>query len=354
MRQGLHPELWTAIQQNLTPETYIFKDPLYPEDDSCEKFIEEAFQIRYPLIMRRYRFFTYVRKGNQTYTNFFAKLRELASAAQLENLNQNDYLIFRVITGLNDPDSVDKILSIPQADFNLEEVHRVAVACEAAKNYTGLGKSGNVSHNVSHKKPNQTFSKQATGTNAKLNALKQQGKCIRCGKKAHQSGDMCPHRNTQCHNCGIKGHISPVCSKPKSGKNSGHRNNARSTNSQGKNNANQTSKANFTFAGTTYHGPRPTPRQNISFQDYHTEFEHKVIPDSGSSRTIFAKDILDKYGILYEPNYENEELFNASSNPMTVNGTVQLTATFQGKSTRVDALVSEDLKDTVLLSWYDA
>ena len=354
LRQGLHPELWTAIQQNLTPETYIFKAPLYPEDDSCEKFIEEAFQIRYPLIMRRYRFFTYVRKGNQTYTNFFAKLRELASAAQLENLNQNDYLIFRVITGLNDPDSVDKILSIPQADFNLEEVHRVAVACEAAKNYTGLGKSGNVSHNVSHKKPNQTFSKQATGTNAKLNALKQQGKCIRCGKKAHQSGDMCPHRNTQCHNCGIKGHISPVCSKSKSGKNSGHRNNARSTNSQGKNNANQTSKANFTFAGTTYHGPRPTPRQNISFQDYDTEFEHKVIPDSGSSRTIFAKDILDKYGILYEPNYENEELFNASSNPMTVNGTVQLTATFQGKSTRVDALVSEDLKDTVLLSWYDA
>ena len=173
-------------------------------------------------------------------------------------------------------------------------------------------------------------------------------------QKAHQSGDMCPHQNTQCHNCGIKGHISPVCSKSKSGKNSGHRNNARSTNSQGKNNANQTSKANFTFAGTTYHGPRPTPRQNISFQDYDTEFEHKVIPDSGSSRTIFAKDILDKYGILYEPNYENEELFNASSNPMTVNGTVQLTATFQGKSTRVDALVSEDLKDTVLLSWYDA
>ena len=87
--------------------------------------------------------------GEDETIKIFAKLRELASAAQLENLNQNDYLIFRVITGLNDPDSVDKILSIPQADFNLEEVHRVAVACEAAKNYTGLGKSGNVSHNVS-------------------------------------------------------------------------------------------------------------------------------------------------------------------------------------------------------------
>ena len=83
-------------------------------------------------------------------------------------------------------------------------------------------------------------------------------------------------------------------------------------------------------------------------------FEHDVIPDSGSSRTIIAKNLLDKHGINFEPNHENEELFNASSNPMTVNGTVQLTATFNGKSALIDALVSEDLKDTILLSWYDA
>ena len=50
LRQGLHPDVWTAIQQNLTSETYIFKDPLYPDDDSCEKFIENAFQIRYPSV----------------------------------------------------------------------------------------------------------------------------------------------------------------------------------------------------------------------------------------------------------------------------------------------------------------
>ena len=39
---------------------------------------------------------------------------------------------------------------------------------------------------------------------------------------------------------------------------------------------------------------------------------------------------------------------------MIVNGTVKLTSTFQGKSTLIDALVSEDLKDTILISWYDA
>ena len=53
-------------------------------------------------------------------------------------MGRKEYYIFRIIAGINDPVSVDNLLSIPQADFNLEEVHRVAVACEAAKNYTGL------------------------------------------------------------------------------------------------------------------------------------------------------------------------------------------------------------------------
>ena len=241
---------------------------------------------------------------------------------------------------------MDKLLSIPQADFNIEEVHRVAVACEAAKNYTGLStKSGNLSLKVSHKKPNQASPKQVTSINAKLNALKQQGKCIRCGRKAHSSGDLCPHRNTTCHNCGVKGHISPVCAKSQTGTNP----------QKSQNHANQTNTANYTFAGSTYvHGPRPTPRQSISFQNCSKIFEHDVIPDSGSSRTIIAKNLLDKHGINFEPNHENEELFNASSNPMTVNGIVQSTAAFNGKSALIDALVSEDLKDTILLSWYDA
>ena len=92
----------------------------------------------------------------------------------------------------------------------------------------------------------------------------------------------------------------------------------------------------------------------MSFQNSKIDFWHDVIPDSGSSRTIFGKGLLDKQGIKYEPNLDSEELYNASSNPMTVNGTVQLTATFNGKSKLIDGLVSEDLKDKILLSWFDA
>ena len=92
----------------------------------------------------------------------------------------------------------------------------------------------------------------------------------------------------------------------------------------------------------------------MSFQDSTHEFKHDVIPDTGSSRTIIAKSILQKEGIPFEPNSENEELFNASGDSMKVNGNISLTVTYNGKSKLVDGLVSEDLNDVVLLSWFDA
>ena len=338
LRQGLSPDVWTAIKQKVNITTAIFNDPQRLDEDSCEEFLEEAFQVRYPLIMRRYRFFTYDRKGNQTYTDFYAKLQELALAANLEEMTMQDYLIFRVMVGLNDPKTVDKLLSIPVQDFTLEEVNRVSVACEAAKNYSGLNTTSNA-NKVFQGKPKGTQSgTKPMSVGDKLNALKKQGKCIRCGRNSHPKGEVCPHKNTQCHNCGNKGHISTICAQ------SGAK----------KSNARHTNACNYTSFAGAVQGPRPTPRQEMYFQDSTHEFRHDVIPDSGSSRTIFAKSILDREGISFQPNVDNEELFNASNEAMSVNGTVQLTTTFNGRSTLVDGLVSEDLKDTVLLSWHDA
>merc|ERR1712015_131654 len=48
LRQGLNPDVWTAIQHKINNETPVFRNPLDLEEDSCEKYVEEAFQIRYP------------------------------------------------------------------------------------------------------------------------------------------------------------------------------------------------------------------------------------------------------------------------------------------------------------------
>ena len=245
LRAGIEADVWIAIQQQIQPTTRIFKNETELDDDSCEKFLSDAFQVRYPLIVRRHRYFTYERKGNQTFTNFYGNLLELASAAQLENMGQREYLIFRIIAGINDPAAVDKILSIPQADFNLEEVHRVAVAFEASKNYTGLtNKADHVACSVSSKRfsASQYGSKQGANNDkspsniqdehdthtentakgqgsqslsgrAKIDALLRDKKCVRCGRDMHAKGTQCPFRNAQCHRCKNIGHISSTCSK---------------------------------------------------------------------------------------------------------------------------------------------
>ena len=163
LRKYLNSNVWTAIKQHININTRIFKNPMDPEEESCESIIEDAFQIHYPLIMRRHKFFTYERKGNQTFTDFVSKLEELASAANLESMEMNDYKMFRIIAGLNDPKCVDKILSIPLQDFNFEEVKRVGVQYQTAKNYSGL----NPSHHT-----NQITTKRtpiSTGTLTKTN-----------------------------------------------------------------------------------------------------------------------------------------------------------------------------------------
>ena len=224
LRQGLSPEVWTVIKNQLNLEMRVFKNPAHPHEDSCESIIEEAFQVRYPLIMRRFNFFKYERKGSQTYSDFHAKLQELATAANLENLDMNDYFLYKLIVGLNDPKTIDRILSIPSQDFNLEEVHRVAVQCETARNYSSLQNNSSNLTNQNNPNSNSSNKKPPSGQD-KLKALKQQGKCVRCGKQAHKKGSECPHKNTTCHKCGTKGHISPVCAK--GGSNSGKNNQKR-------------------------------------------------------------------------------------------------------------------------------
>ena len=104
-----------------------------------------------------------------------------------------------------------------------------------------------------------------------------------------------------------------------------------------------------------FSGPKPTPKQWMTFKDNNKgSFDYQITPDSGATRTIFSKNILEKYGITFGQNTSNEKLFNASMKPMTVNGIVQLTANFNGRSKVINGLVTKDLQDIILISWYDA
>ena len=91
----------------------------------------------------------------------------------------------------------------------------------------------------------------------------------------------------------------------------------------------------------------------MTFHTSDHQFTHQVTPDTGASKTIFAKNIIDKHNIKISPRPDNLDLYTAAGEPMTVNGQVQLTATFKDKSKSIEGLVSDDLKNEILMSWYD-
>ena len=126
----------------------------------------------------------------------------------------------------------------------------------------------------------------------------------------HPKGQKCPHKNSKCHICGIFGHIAPVCTK--STNNSRSRPPSRHVSRSSSPNRNRThsTTADVNITNVTFNriGPKPTPKQWMTFEnEFKTLFGHEITPDSGSTRTIFAKNILDKHKVPYKPN-TNETL----------------------------------------------
>ena len=73
----------------------------------------------------------------------------------------------------------------------------------------------------------------------------------------------------------------------------------------------------------------------MSFHDSDHQFSHQVTPDTGASKTIFAKNIIDRQWINVSPKPDALDLYTAAGEPMTFNpnkgGGVESThSTFNG------------------------
>ena len=236
LRQGIATPVWTSIQDEINDQVEVLENPLRKHDVTCISLIRRQFQIKYPLIMRRYEFMTCVRAENETFTDFFSNLKNLALAAQLENMTNNDYLIYRIICGINQKEATDKLLSIPQDNFNLEEIRRIAESMEAAKHYkkaitqnrkhTECNQTSNYQRQKRHNWIDKHGSKPETNMATKgtmvhddkgtiFDKLRRESKCFGCGENIHKPSVRCPHKNSVCRNCGKHGHIKPVCGQPK-------------------------------------------------------------------------------------------------------------------------------------------
>ena len=85
-------------------------------------------------------------------------------------------------------------------------------------------------------------------------------------------------------------------------------------------------------------------------------FSFESLSDSGCERTCVARNVLQKHKIKIEPNLEGVRLQAANQSELRVNGVIILSGTYDGTglTTLMNCLVSEDLDDEIIVSWFDA
>ena len=220
-RQNVTSAIWIVLKQDVNDHTQVFSDSA--DDVTCFSLLQDLFTTRYPLIMRRFEFFKFVQAKDMPYSEFYGRLRELSNAALLEEMTAQDFLIYRIITGVNEAQLRNKILAIPADKFGLQEVDRICRTQESAANYSKLreGNSAAATAKMHSGKSKQKQKQNKHGRNfnsgknnyipPKLNWLKKSSLCTRCAKPKHKEGQTCPHVNATCHSCQKEGHISTAC-----------------------------------------------------------------------------------------------------------------------------------------------
>ena len=79
-------------------------------------------------------------------------------------------------------------------------------------------------------------------------------------------------------------------------------------------------------------------------------FEFEACPDTGCTKTIIARNLAIRKGMRFNPD-SNLKIRAVNAQRLDNSGSVTLTLRSQGRSTEVNALVSDAIKDEILLSW---
>jgi hypothetical protein len=364
------PHLENRIKEN---DAYRPDLPIAGDNDSIFALIREEFRLRFPLFNRRLEFFRYNQSSGQKFTDYMMKLRQKGDEADLAALNVEQLYIFRYITGITDAKLRERFLKLESP--TLEDLKREARAYEvgaqalramdgsAAKAAKVDNKKNNGSKNKGNNNKSGASASQKSVSSTLPNALK--GICHICGagkNDDHQTASGCKADKSKiyCDFCKKTGHDSRVCYKKhnyKPPRKGGKSNDSKASRAQSRPASPVTDdstdeRTSIVRCRRGKSSNRPTPLFNADFvtTDGKKRFTFRATPDSGATRTIFAKNILKQYGIKWEPT--TSSLVMADDSAMDTTGRVKLRVESHSNH-EINGLVSADLSNEILISWHD-
>ena len=196
-RRLIDDHLRRAVEPHIMPNTPVLGK------GGCLEILIAEFQVLYPIFARQVDFFKVNQAGSEDATSYLEKLTTLSLEANVNQLDRESITVFRFILSCSDQRLREKIFESKRRD--LTEVRRiVSQHILQQRSESAIAEHVQAVANVKPKaKPRQFKIKM-------MEELK--GRCLRCRKAPHKAEDCHVFRNKlTCHNCGLEGHISPVC-----------------------------------------------------------------------------------------------------------------------------------------------
>ena len=228
-RKFVSPELISVLESQIGGTTPIFEDNNAPGTDSCVGLLESEFLLRYPLVARRFKFFSLAQAKNETFIEFLAKIKSHGTLASLETLGIEGLYVYKAIIGINDDygELRKKILQL--SEISIVEVERIARSYESAQSTIKAIEIENSLVRVVKSKNKKHIDRQTdtkdynSGTvkgrtpGERLRLLKKEKWCLSCGRHPKDKLSNCWAKSALCFSCNEIGHLSYLCPEDTSG-----------------------------------------------------------------------------------------------------------------------------------------
>ena len=179
--------------------------PVPPKDSSLDAVIDVLtahFEPKPIVIAERFHFHRRSQLPGESVAQFIAELKRLSVHCAF-GAYLNEALRDRFVCGLRSETTQKRLLAV--ADLKLQDALDMANAMEAAATNSKALQQSDSESSASVKR----FS-ASPRPNARPTSATPTKPCYRCGKGDHHH-TKCPHKESVCHSCRKKGHLSRVC-----------------------------------------------------------------------------------------------------------------------------------------------
>ena len=306
------------------------------DEKSLLSWIKKYFLRHLPLFIRRFEYSNCKQEKKESFDDWWTRKLTKAKECDLAKVNLESIQITELICGTSNRKLREDCLRLQ--DPKLEDLvalgRQYDTAAKVQKN--NFGEEVNVNKTSDYKRnKNESWSKNKADTTGMGSS---KVKCKHCGGTPcwKQGPDkVCKAKGMECFSCGKKGHLKPACTEKSK----------RAV-------VSKTVRINHVVAKKIVEDDcEATPTCRMAFKTNEgRKFFKEVLPDTGCSQTIIAKDLVCTNNMAIDRS-KKKNIKNASDERMACEGTVTFEVEFEGQKTDVVALVSSDLAGEVLLGW---